>query len=108
MADRDRTAGIHILQRERAEALARRPSLGKMRACERGVEPLVRRVLTADLTDVIAELGAEGDVSSTPADSLIWARDTAAALRAASQATRRSRSRCVSRSCTCRILGNGE
>ncbi|MGI9090684.1 MAG: nitric oxide reductase activation protein NorD [Gemmatimonadaceae bacterium] len=78
--------GMHAaIAKARVEALAHRPSLEKLRPCERGVELLVRRVLSVDPTDAVPD----PDAGSTPAESLKWARDTAAALRANSPDTYR-------------------
>lgn len=72
-------AGLRrALEAARAAALAERPSLDGLRGVEREVESLTRRVLGAGVTEPPAELAA-GD---TPADSLAWARETAARLRA--------------------------
>jgi nitric oxide reductase NorD protein len=67
------------LHAARAAALARRPSLDALTSTEREVELLLRRALAGELT----ETPGGATAGSTPADSLAWARETAARLRAA-------------------------
>lgn len=63
---------------ERAAALARRPSLESLTPAEREVEGLLRRVLSAEPHAAPPELPA----AATPAESLAWARQTAARVAA--------------------------
>jgi len=63
----------------RADALARRPALDVLTPAERQVESLVRGTLSADPGAALPELPA----GATPADSLAWARQTAARLASA-------------------------
>jgi len=63
---------------ERAAALARRPAPESLTPAEREVEALVRRVLSDRPVDALRGLGAD----PTPAQSLAWARQTAARLAA--------------------------
>ncbi|HET7463121.1 MAG TPA: VWA domain-containing protein [Longimicrobium sp.] len=64
---------------ERAAALARRPALESLTPAEREVEGLLRRVLAAEPHAALPELPPAG----TPAESLAWARATAARMAAA-------------------------
>lgn len=74
------TAGV--LAAERAAALARRPAREGLTALEREVESLVRGTLGADPGALPAALAVESAPGSTPAESLAWAREMAARLRA--------------------------
>ena len=64
----------------RAEALARRPLLEALAGAERDVEYLVRQLLTADPAAPPPTLA-----SSSVADDIAWARDTAAQFRTSSE-----------------------
>ena len=69
---------LPALAAERAAALARRPAPAALTPPEREVEALVRRLLGGDPAEPPADLPADGG----PEDSLAWARETAAWLRA--------------------------
>jgi nitric oxide reductase NorD protein len=64
----------HVLNEERATALARRPNVKRLTAAERDVEQLLRDTLgrAPEATDV---------ASQNPEESLAWARDTAEHIR---------------------------
>jgi nitric oxide reductase NorD protein len=66
---------------ERAAALARRPPPDALTPAEREVEGLVRRVLAAAPGSALPGVGAD----LSPAESLAWARETAARLSSASK-----------------------
>ena len=68
-----------VLAAARAEALERRPMLESLAGAERDVERLVRQLLAADPAAPPASLAGQGSA----AESLAWARETAARLRVA-------------------------
>lgn len=78
------TALAPAITSARAEALLRRPALNKLTAHERGFELMLRRVLANDVATDVAGIPQSG----TPADSLAWARATAATMRRESDSTR--------------------
>jgi nitric oxide reductase NorD protein len=72
------------LQAERAAALAQRPALDRLTSLEGTVECMIRDALRVDP----AVAPPTVPLADTPADSLTWARTTAARLRAAARGYR--------------------
>ncbi|MGI8509785.1 MAG: nitric oxide reductase activation protein NorD [Gemmatimonadaceae bacterium] len=81
---RSMSALIPAISIARAQALQNRIQLSKLAAHERGVELILRSVLASDPAMDITSVPR----ANTPADSLAWARATAATLRGESRSRR--------------------